>query len=200
MRFYVYRDSGKPLPEGCTGNYIAEQVYQFSGDYYGDATVLREEHAPVDMRRMKVLGGLIAAMTEAESAIMDEVEVIPPEPEPTPQRFEHGIDASLLVLDVEDGGTGKGIGYVAAPDGTLLPIVYAHESPYDMPALREKIAKAKADHATRKAADKAERDALKAALTALSVDSKLDKSTKDALKAVSDAAKISDDQKKAKDK
>ena len=56
-------------------------------------------------------------------------------PIPTPERFASGIDAPLIVLDTPDG---KGIGYVAAPDGTLVPVVYAHESPYDMAELAAK--------------------------------------------------------------
>ena len=73
-RFYVYRDSHRALPEGCEGNYVSEQVYQFSGDYYGDATVLHETPYPVDVRRKKILDGQMVDMTEAESAIMDAAE------------------------------------------------------------------------------------------------------------------------------
>jgi hypothetical protein len=38
-------------------------------------------------------------------------EPIPAPPEPTPDRFPHGIDASMLVLDAEDNDTIKGVGY-----------------------------------------------------------------------------------------
>jgi len=67
-------------------------------------------------------------------------EEIPPEPEPTPERFPAGIDAPLLVLDTPDG---KGVGYVAGQDGELIPVVYAHESPYDVDALASRIAQAR---------------------------------------------------------
>ena len=74
MNFYVYRDSHRALPDGCEGNYVSEQVYQFSGDYYGDATVLHETPYPVDVRRKKILDGQMVDMTEAEAAIMDAAE------------------------------------------------------------------------------------------------------------------------------
>ena len=54
---------------------------------------------------------------------------------PTPERFASGIDTPLLVLDTPDA---KGVGYIAAPDGTLVPVLYAHESPYDMAELAAK--------------------------------------------------------------
>lgn len=58
--------------------------------------------------------------------------------EPTPERFPHGVETGLLVMETE---TGRGVGYVADDEtGDLLPIVYAHESPYDMPGLRAKQA------------------------------------------------------------
>jgi hypothetical protein len=71
-------------------------------------------------------------------------------PVPVPERFAAGIDAPLLVLDAPDGG--KGIGYAPAADGTLLPIVYVHESPYDMPAVAAKVDAARVDYETRKTA------------------------------------------------
>ena len=58
-----------------------------------------------------------------------------PTPEPAPERFEAGIDTPILVLDTPDA---RGIGYVAAPDGTLVPIIHAHESAYDMAELAAK--------------------------------------------------------------
>jgi hypothetical protein len=74
-------------------------------------------------------------------------------PVPVPERFAAGIDAPLLVLDAPDGS--RGVGYAPADDGTLLPILYAHASPYDMEAVRAKVAAARADYATRKTAREA---------------------------------------------
>lgn len=74
---------------------------------------------------------------------------IPPEPEPTPQRFEVGSDTPMLVLDAPGG---QGVGYVVDEAGALVPIVYAHESPYDMDALRVAIVQARTNHAAVKAA------------------------------------------------
>ena len=71
---YVYRDSGTPLPDGIEGNYVAVQEYPYSGDYYGDATVLRETQEPLDISRMKVLDGVLTQMNEAEREIMDALE------------------------------------------------------------------------------------------------------------------------------
>jgi hypothetical protein len=70
-------------------------------------------------------------------------------PEAVPARFESGIDSTILVLDAPDGS--KGIGYAPADDGTLIPIVYVHESPYDMAAVAAKVAAARVAHGTRKA-------------------------------------------------
>jgi len=91
-----------------------------------------------------------------------------PEPiPPVPDRFPVGVDTPLLVLDAPDG---KGIGYVADGEGGLVPIIYAHESPYDMDALQNKVAQARADHAaTRQARVDAARSAAAAAGGANSV-------------------------------
>jgi hypothetical protein len=76
-------------------------------------------------------------------------------PIPVPERFAAGIDTSLLVMDAPDGS--KGIGYVPAADGTLLPLLYAHESPYDMPSVEVLKDQARADYETRKSAREAVR-------------------------------------------
>jgi hypothetical protein len=76
-------------------------------------------------------------------------------PEPTPERFAAGIETPLLVLETPDG---KGVGYVVDEAGELVPIVYAHESPYDMAALRGKIDAARAARATERAAAVAVRE------------------------------------------
>jgi hypothetical protein len=73
-KFYVYRDSGNPLPEGCEGTYAIETIYNFSGDYHGDLTVIHESQAPVDISRKKILDGALVDMTEAEAAVMDAAE------------------------------------------------------------------------------------------------------------------------------
>jgi hypothetical protein len=78
-----------------------------------------------------------------------EVPTVTAIPVPTPQYFAAGIETPLLVLEHEE--TGKGVGYVADEDGALVPVLYAHESPYDMAALKAKITAAKAAHAGKKA-------------------------------------------------
>ena len=88
-------------------------------------------------------------------------EPIPPAPEPIPARFDDGIDASMLVLDTADG---KGVGYVAGEDGELIPVVYAHASPY--PPAAELAARIAAAREARKM-EKAKRNTdAKAAQTA----------------------------------
>jgi hypothetical protein len=96
----------------------------------------------------RVAGWEYAQDTErADYAI--ETAIIEAIPVPVPERFAAGIDTPLLVLDAPDGI--KGFGYTPAEDGTLLPIQYAHESPYDMEGLRIKIEIARADHQADKA-------------------------------------------------
>lgn len=85
----------------------------------------------------------------------------------TPTRFPDGIDANLLVLDT---ATGKGVGYVATDEGDLVPVVFAHESPYDMKALKLKIDAARIAYKAAKDAAKAEMDALKANVEKLKTD------------------------------
>jgi len=65
----------------------------------------------------------------------------------TPVVYDHPIEAEFVVLRTPSG---KGVGYVAAEDGTLLPVRYAHESPYDIPELDSKIDAVRAKHATSK--------------------------------------------------
>jgi hypothetical protein len=76
-----------------------------------------------------------------EAPVFVAIPVPDPVPAPVPTRFDVGIDAPLLVLDAPDDE--RGIGYVAADDGTLLPLLYAHASPYDMEAVRAKAAAAR---------------------------------------------------------
>lgn len=84
-------------------------------------------------------------------------------PDAIPTRFENGIDIPLLVIDAPSG---KGVGLVANEDGTLVPIIYAHESPYDMPAFREKIRLARIAKVQEKAARKTDAQAAKTAASA----------------------------------
>jgi len=69
--YYVYRDSGNSLPDGCTGNYVAEQHYSYSGDYYGDETVLIESVERLDISGKKVIAGQIVDMTTEELEIIE---------------------------------------------------------------------------------------------------------------------------------
>jgi hypothetical protein len=88
------------------------------------------------------INGSVALAAEAmaipASTVADYVTSVADEMEAAalaPRREATGIDTPVLVLDAPDG---KGVGYVVTQDGTLLPIVYAHESPYDMDDLSNK--------------------------------------------------------------
>lgn len=70
---WAYRQ-GEALPDGCGGFYAAETAYNYSGDIYGDATVLVQSRDRIDVSRKKILAGQLVDMTEAESAIMDGIE------------------------------------------------------------------------------------------------------------------------------
>lgn len=88
-------------------------------------------------------------------------------PLPIPTRFADGIDANLLVLDT---ATGKGVGYVATDEGDIVPVLFAHESPYDMAGLKLKIDAARIAYKAAKDAAKVVMDALKADVAQLKAD------------------------------
>jgi len=121
---------------------------------WGDALAVGwrklDEREPYTPPEGEQITGYLYEQDAARAEYALELPVTAPIPIPTPERFEAGVDTSLLVLDAPDGE--KGIGYAPAADGTLLPIVYAHESPYDMEAVRAKVDAARVDYETRKTA------------------------------------------------
>jgi hypothetical protein len=138
----------RPLIDTRTGHPYADPQWE---DYQREGW---HEYEPAAVAEgMRVVGQAVEIGEDGVARQVVELEPIPPPPEPVPARFEAGIDAPILVLDAGE----KGIGYVAADDGSLVPVVYAHESPYDMDALRARIEAARKTHTERKAERKAER-------------------------------------------
>jgi hypothetical protein len=121
-------------------------------------------------------------------------EDIPPVPEPEPVYFPVGIEIDLLVLRTADG---KAIGYVALSSGALEPIIYAHESPYDMPKLRAAIKAARERGEARIAAEAAERAAMRALIDAISGAATLPKAVRDAATAAGTAITAGDEARRA---
>lgn len=67
---YAYKQSG-PLPDGCVGYFVEESKLQFSGDVFGDASVIASSDKKIDISRKKIVNGALVDMTDAECAVLD---------------------------------------------------------------------------------------------------------------------------------